>query len=149
LLGRQRIACRVRTHAYFDRHAGEFTIRSSRPSGAKTELEKIIQDKWCHYFLYAFSDSDDATLHAWTLANLEVFREWFLSFQGHVPGELRENHDGSSCFRAFRWASVFAKHPRTGAPFIIQSTLPPQLLPTEKFQAKPMRQPTLFGGLAS
>lgn len=105
-----RIGCRVRKFNYFDRYGGEFTIRAGRPSGIKTELQKIIEG-WGNYFFYAFSDHNESLLHAWTLADLSVFRYWYCSQMarmdaGKTPGSGKNNTDGSSSFRAFRWDAL-------------------------------------------
>ncbi|MDO8588387.1 MAG: hypothetical protein Q7T82_15270 [Armatimonadota bacterium] len=100
-----RIACRIRTHEYMEAYGGEFTIRSSRPTGTKTELAKIIEG-WGDYFLYGFSDAAGRILAAWMLGDLKVFRHWFASQlvknKGNIPGTECANKDGSSLFRAFR-----------------------------------------------
>jgi hypothetical protein len=100
-----RIACRVRTYQYYERYPDEFTIRSDRPSGNKTELAKIVEG-WGDYILYGFCTEDESRLTAWTLGNLDVFRLWFNQYivkhKGRLPGIVQNNHDGSSSFRAFR-----------------------------------------------
>ena len=100
-----RIGCRVRRHSYLKRYGREFTIRANRPSGAKSELTKIIEG-WGDYFLYAFANADETHLAAWSLCDLRVFRLWFNRFMfsndGAMPGESQPNNDGSSTFRAFR-----------------------------------------------
>ena len=50
-----RIGCRVRKYEYLKQYGDEFTIRAGRPTGAKTELTKIIEG-WGNYFFYGFSD---------------------------------------------------------------------------------------------
>ncbi|MDO8671434.1 MAG: hypothetical protein Q7O66_08400 [Dehalococcoidia bacterium] len=100
-----RIACRVRTHKYLRRYGNEFTIRSDRPRGTKTELAKIIEG-WGDYFLYGFSNESGTSLDVWVLGDLKVFRLWFASQliknKGEMPGSEQRNDDGSSLFRAFR-----------------------------------------------
>lgn len=100
-----RVGCRVRKFAYASRYPDEFTIRSGRPSGAKTELTKIIEG-WGDYFFYGFSDSDEHRLAGWLLADLKVFRLWFTSQccllpAGGYPGIKKQNGDGSSAFQVF------------------------------------------------
>lgn len=101
-----RIGCRVRRHKYYAAYSGEFTIRAGLPSGAKTELTKIIEG-WGDYFFYGFSNEDQTGLHAWALADLKAFRLWFnrslVLNNGRVPGQSQGNYDGSSTFIAFRW----------------------------------------------
>jgi hypothetical protein len=99
-----RIGCRVRKHAYLAPYGGEFTIRAGRPSGAKTELTKIIEG-WGDYFLYGFSDPEEKRLCQWMLGDMKVFRLWFnrrlARNGGQSPGKAQNNRDGSSDFRAF------------------------------------------------
>lgn len=101
-----RIACRVRQFEYLARYGDEFTIRADRPSGAKTELTKIVEG-WGDYFFYGFSDEGAEHLARWTLGSLNVFRLWFMRSlaampAGTFPGARRHNGDGSSSFLVFR-----------------------------------------------
>jgi len=103
-----RIACRIRRAKYFDQYGDEFTIRTSRPNGGKTELYKLIED-WGNYFFYGFGD-DAGNLIWWCIGDLRVFRGWFNSYivrnKGKLPGTERINADGSSTFRAFKWKDL-------------------------------------------
>ena len=119
---RGRIGCRVRRFAALGRFGGEFTIRASRPSGTKTELQKIY-DGWGDYFFYGFSNQEETSLAQWVLCDLDVMRsrhieDWDFSEQ--------KNPDGSAGFYAFKLtdmpddfivakSSSFAKN-RYGAP---------------------------------
>jgi hypothetical protein len=100
-----RIACRVRTYKYLGKWGDEFTIRSGRPNGAKTELTKILEG-WGDFILYGIADEDDRFLASWLLGNLDVFRLWFFRQlvirSGQLPGSEQGNSDGSSTFRAFK-----------------------------------------------
>ena len=101
-----RVACRIRGYEYFRKYPYEFTVRSSRPSGAKTELEKIVEG-WGDYLFYGFASPDGDALAFWFLADLHVFRRWFSEAvaalpAGVLPGSLHHNGDGSSSFRAFQ-----------------------------------------------
>ena len=51
------IACRVRRGGYADRYGYEFTIRAKRDTGAKTELEKII-DGFGDWMFYGHAHAD-------------------------------------------------------------------------------------------
>ena len=99
-----RIGCRVRRHKYFSGYGDEFTIRAGRPTGAKTEITKIIEG-WGNYFFYGFSDKEEINLSSWVLCDLNVFRLWFnrqlQKCNGRVPGDNRKNKDNSSFFLAF------------------------------------------------
>lgn len=94
-----RIGCRVRRAKYHAQYADEFTIRSDRPSGAETELSKVV-DGWGDYFFYGFSDSAETDLQDWMLGDLDVFRDWFDYEES--PCREKNNEDGSSMFRAFK-----------------------------------------------
>ena len=98
-----RIACRIRRYHYLDRYSGEFTIRSSRPNGAMTELAKIISG-WGQYIFYGFAEQDGPNLAAWLLGDLNVFRlRYARSLAYNRPlGVEQPNQDGSSNFTAFR-----------------------------------------------
>jgi hypothetical protein len=98
-----RIACRVRKDEYRKKYGNQFTIRSSVPSGNKTELTKIIEG-WGDYFFYGFAD--DSNLTQWLIGDLKAFRLWFNRElwkldKGQMPGIEQRNSDGSSYFRAF------------------------------------------------
>jgi len=99
-----RVACRVRRYKYYQKYPDEFTIRSNRPNGNKTELAKIIEG-WGDYILYGFCDEEEVQLISWVLGDLTVFRLWFTSYlakhQGRTPGIEKPNHDNSSSFRVF------------------------------------------------
>lgn len=102
-----RIACRVRDPKYI-KYKADFTIRYSRPSGAKTELAKVIEG-WGDYIFYGHGD-DEHKLVAWGLGDLKVFRLWYVYYLvkhgGVKPGVLRDNRDKSSTFYAYRWDSL-------------------------------------------
>jgi hypothetical protein len=101
--GGLRIACRVRKHRYLATYADEFTIRCTRPSGTETEIDKLLAG-WGDYLFYGVANAEETALAAWFIGDLHVFREWFAWYRRTVhdwPGEIRENHDGSSKFIVF------------------------------------------------
>jgi hypothetical protein len=102
-----RIACRVRKHEYLARYGGQFTIRTGRPTGNKTELTKIIEG-WGDYFFYGFADETETRLAQWVLGDLRAFRIYFCRrlAQGAVPGQSKSNRDGSSDFAAFEYREI-------------------------------------------
>ena len=105
-----RIACRVRKFTYLSSFGDEFTIRSGRPSGIKTELTKIVEG-WGDYLFYGFADQTETRLVRWTLMDLRVFRLWYnrqlASLDANrLPGARRSNSDGSSDFHCFRIAGM-------------------------------------------
>jgi len=104
-----RIGVRIRDSRYWLQNSDyreQFTIRSGRPNGVKTELAKIITG-WGDYFFYGFADHNYQGLLAYILGDLNVFRLWYSRQLARLPanqtpGEHRNNPDGSSSFCAFR-----------------------------------------------
>lgn len=98
----KRIGCRIRREQYLKKYAFQFTIRSSRPGGTKTEYQKILEG-WGDYFFYGFANSVNTSLLLWFVGDLEVFRQ----FEGlGTSGMFRQNTDGSSSFKAFDWTDM-------------------------------------------
>ena len=94
-----RIGCRVRTYDFYERYPNEFTIRYSRPTGIKTEIDKIM-DGWGDLFFYGFSNQSETSLIKWTLADLNVFRQWYREGHGLV-----KSVPSSKCeLIAFKWS---------------------------------------------
>lgn len=110
-----RVGCRVRRsvsksgYPTFEKHYGEFTIRTGRPSGIKTELTKVIEG-WGDYFFYGFANEEETCLRHWALCSLNEFRVWFTRYlaknKGQLPGIGKDNTDGSSSFKAFSFADL-------------------------------------------
>jgi len=83
--GRCRIASRLRLDllSYFNVDAGalwgdQFTIRSGRPSGAHTELQKIIAEEKGDIFLYAWGTQEpEMAVPAYVFIDLRIFRQWY------------------------------------------------------------------------
>ncbi len=75
LIGRDiRIGCRVRRPGYAERYPYDFTIRSSRQTGAITELPKIIGG-WGDWLVYAHAAEGALPMLArWMVLDLHVFR---------------------------------------------------------------------------
>ena len=92
------IACRLRTPGYAERYPWEFTIRSRRPSGVKTELQKII-DGWCDIGFYGHVEED--RIGRWFVFSFDVFRANLIQHKADLKYELQGNYDGSSQFIGF------------------------------------------------
>ena len=97
-----RIACRVRKH-YAIQWKHQFTIRSFRASGAKTELAKI-NEGWGDFFFYGIADDSDTKIEQWTLSDLETFRQWYPEGQNKLSYRL--NDDGHSGFVIGSWRDL-------------------------------------------
>jgi len=120
-----RIGVRVRKTYYEKEYPYEFTIRTSRPSGAKTELTKMVEG-WGQYFFYGFSDTAGQRLSSWCLLDMNKFRLWLnrhlFHNGGKMPGIAKSNGDKSSDFRAFNRNEIEKLHPG----FIVGKLLPPK-----------------------
>ena len=67
------IAARVRRHGYADRYPFEFTMRSRRDNGVKTELAKVV-DGWADWMFYGHSAADECGFDRWFLIDLHALR---------------------------------------------------------------------------
>lgn len=98
-----RIACRVRRDHYRTSYGDQFTVRVDRPSGAESEMAKILAG-WGDYMLYGFGAPNSTYLTQWALIDLYALRKWCTQHMarndGQLPGEGRANRDGTT-FRAF------------------------------------------------
>jgi hypothetical protein len=81
-----RIACRMRKPAYLVKYGNEFTIRTGRPTGTKTELAKILEGFGDRFF-YGFAHPTGVAIARWCLLDLDMFRR---------------DYDDLSCFAARR-----------------------------------------------
>jgi len=99
-----RFACRIRRHVYLPNYAHQFTMRSSRFSGNKTELQKVLEG-WGDYLVYGFADQTEQHIFALMIGDLSVFRHWYYAetckHRGIAPGVEKWNYDFSSTFRVF------------------------------------------------
>ena len=97
------IACRVRRPGYSNKYPNQFTIRSGRDSGAKTELEKIVNG-FGDWMFYGHSDLNEIFVNIWNLINLASFRAHLI--RNHNRQSLRmgtkSNGDGTS----FTWFDI-------------------------------------------
>jgi hypothetical protein len=93
--------------SYYPKYRDQFTIRKSRPSGIKSELDKILEG-WGDYFFYGFG-SNDGHIYDYKLCDLSVFRDFYslmasISPPGYSLGEIKKNGDRSSVFEVFEYA---------------------------------------------
>ena len=94
-----RIAARVRRPGYAEAYPHQFTIRSKLPSGAQTELAKIISGKG-DWLFYGHADASQTAIESWQLIDLRAFRAGLIrkGAQGLRWGNKR-NADGTT----FTW----------------------------------------------
>jgi hypothetical protein len=92
------IAARIRRSGYADRYPYEFTIRSHRDSGARTELEKLV-DGWGDWFFYGHADADNQSLSRWMVIDLHSWRAALIRDGMRNASELKwvkkSNFDGT------------------------------------------------------
>lgn len=142
-----RIACRIRRPRYIERYQNEFTIRCDRPSGKKTELDKIISG-WGDYLFYGFADPTQTFLAYARLIDLKVFREEYSKhlrrrangLPSHLAWGKAPNEDGSS---EFLWFKVDVGFPDA---LIVQEWFarPPVPVTAQQNANPPRRVLTLF-----
>lgn len=90
-----RIGCRVRRAGYAERYPWEFTIRSHRDSGAKTELNKIVEG-WGDWLFYGHAEHDDLpSLCRWFLVDLHALRAHLIRDQKACVPAKHSNGDGT------------------------------------------------------
>lgn len=96
-----RVAARVRRPGYASRYPHQFTIRSAVPSGAPTELSKIVNGNG-DWMFYGHSNAAQTGLDAWWLIDLRAFRAALIRHQMNgtslVMGN-QANPDGTQ----FKW----------------------------------------------
>jgi hypothetical protein len=94
------IACRIRRPGY-DNFARQFTIRSEREEGAKTELQKIIEG-FGDWLFYGHAASDLSSIVRWMLIDLSSFRAHLILNLKTIRRGDQRNPDGTW----FRWYEV-------------------------------------------
>lgn len=100
-----RIAARVRRPGYIQRYKYEFTVRSKRNNGAKTEMRKLIEG-FADWMLYGHSDEEEKRLAEWMLIDLNVWRAYLLerSYENgwrSLVKDEKNNTDKTTQFMAF------------------------------------------------
>ncbi len=86
------IACRVRRSGYADRYGHEFTIRAKRDSGAKTELEKIV-DGFGDWMFYGHAHENGMDVSRWMVISLPALRAAIIRKQARAKNQ--SNGDGT------------------------------------------------------
>ena len=100
-----KVAVRVRRARFVARYPYDVTIRSSRPSGVATELDKII-DHFATHMFYGFADGA-GTLVRWVVLDLNRVRAGWIRHESFRQALCQQfNRDGSSAF-----CSLDMRHP--------------------------------------
>jgi len=93
------IACRVRRPNFGAAFVNQFTVRSNRGSGMKTELDKIIEG-YGDWMLYGFAEDDHSeALAHWSLIDLHAFRAHLIK----SPDVLKTGEHTLAEGTSFRW----------------------------------------------
>jgi hypothetical protein len=104
------IACRVRRPGYAERYPWQFTLRAWRKSGAKTELEKILEEGFGEWFLYGHAaPTPEPDLCRYFLMDLNAFRAHKESRYWACTG-YRFNQDLTTAFQSWD-VRLFAPNP--------------------------------------
>lgn len=88
------IAARVRRTGYADRYPFEFTVRSARDSGSRTELEKLV-DGWGDWMFYGHAASNGFGFDRWFVINLHHFRAALIRDKKQIVYQKKSNFDGT------------------------------------------------------
>lgn len=112
----QMVACRVRRQGYAERYPYEFTVRSHRDSGARTEMEKLV-DGWGDWMFYGHEDGNGGfsrwwliDLHSWRAALIRDGARTKAGKVSRIRYESKSNFDGTH-FVAFDLRSFPASPP--------------------------------------
>lgn len=87
-----RVAARLRTffHYTVKNRRNEFTIRWQRPSGVKTEIDKI-REGLVQYIFYGFVDAEERKIIQYFIGDLGVFRQYEPSPIGIYPNKPHDS----------------------------------------------------------
>lgn len=97
-----RIAARVRRPGFAERYPFQFTLRASQPSGAETELSKMING-WGDWLFYGHSTDDERAISLFWILDLNAFRAALIRrHQAAIRSGVKPNNDGTT----FRWFDI-------------------------------------------
>jgi hypothetical protein len=71
-----RYGFRMRRHTNLKKYGNQFTIRTARPSGSKTELAKILEG-FLNRYIYGFAVAEGVGIDQWCLLDVDVFRRHY------------------------------------------------------------------------
>lgn len=114
------IAVRIRRSGYGGGYSSQFTLRSARPTGAKSELDKVVEG-WGDWLFYGFEDpSTCGRIGIWHLVDLWAFRAHLIRHPERIRSGESEAREGNR----FRWFDV-SSFP-TDPPILIASSIRPE-----------------------
>lgn len=105
------VGVRLRRFTYFESFHNEFTIRWTRPSGVKTEIDKI-REGLVHFILYGFLDEKEQNIIQYFIGDLKYI-------QNIQPYRTYLNNPPDSELAVFRFSQfprkfflAFWRHPK-------------------------------------
>jgi hypothetical protein len=116
------VACRLRRPGYAEKYPRQFTMRSQRDNGTKTELAKVTEG-WGDWFFYGHVAADLKSIAPWWLIDLSAWRAHLIRDGARTVKCLqhgdRANGDGTH----FHWFKIdsFPSDP----PLLIGESAPP------------------------
>ena len=118
-VGPRRVSCRFRRHKYLKQYGNEATFRVSRPSGATTEIQKMMAG-WGRFSFCGFANRKGTGFERWFILDLNVLREHIKGLK--KPPKLYRNPDGTT-FWAFNVWDIPG--------FVIASSMDPENQPRQ------------------
>lgn len=97
-----RIACRVRRPGFAGKYHSQFTIRSARDSGTKTELRKFMEG-YGDWMFYGHSTGNGVEIAPWYLFDLDIFRQSCKVHKDKIQYGKQSNYDGTH----FIWFDIY------------------------------------------
>jgi hypothetical protein len=105
ILGSETIAVRIRDDSYRAKYGHEITLRADRPSGAKSELQKIMCG-YSQWFFYGFANYETMRLTQYVLINTNGIREYLWDSRDVLAIFYESNIDNSSNFLPIEISSL-------------------------------------------
>ncbi|SDY75967.1 hypothetical protein [Citreimonas salinaria] len=114
------VAVRVRRPGYAQRYPFDFTVRSSLPSGAETELSKIVNGHG-DWMFYGHASASGDGIDAWWLIDLRAFRAALIR-RGMAGNGIRCGNRRNADGTCFTWFDVrsFPQYP----PLVVSASRP-------------------------
>lgn len=97
-----RIACRIRRYGYYHKFPNEFTIRSIRDSGAKTEMEKITNG-FSDYYLYGHASKCQTKVEHYFVLDMRRFRSSLIRANDELKNKMytKQKNTNENSFLCF------------------------------------------------
>ena len=114
LLGRDiRIAARVRRASCLQRwpaFANEFTIRSHRTNGVRTEWAKVIEDGYADWMFYGHHTGVGRRVYPWMLVDLSVLRGLYAEHGDEIIKQRHISNGDGTFFHALKPGDLIRRY---------------------------------------